>query len=176
MKTRSGQVAKEIVSLVREYDAYISIEKLKNLKCGAVKGKMSKKGRKKVSRIPYRKLKEFLESNCEMLGVGLHVVDAYHTSKWCLHCGAVNPGHSSKNYSIYKCRECALTVNSDRKASLAIAIKSVLERKKTHELTILSSIQISKTQVPVNGLLRPDDVGVFRSVSHKHQPMESPVL
>lgn len=171
VKTRSGQIAKEIVNLAKSYNAYISIEKLKNLK--GRKGQFNKKANRKIDRIPYGKFKEFLKSNCEMFQVPLYEVDAYHTSKWCSHCGAVNNGHQSGNYALYKCKKCGMTVNSDRKASLAIAIKSVLERK-THNLTNLSSIQISKTRVLVNGLLRPNAVGLNQvSVKHLNQPMES---
>lgn len=157
VKTRSGQIAKEIVNLAKSYNAYISIEKLKNLR--ATKGKINKNGRKKINKIPYSKFIEFLKSNSKIFGIPIHEVDPYHTSKWCSRCGAINNGHYSGNYSLYKCSECGLIVNSDRKASLAIAVKSVLERNKTHELTVQSSIQISKTRVSVNGLLRSDAVG-----------------
>ena len=169
VKTRSGQIAKEIVKLAKLYDAYISIEKLENL-IGR-KGQFSKKSNEKINHIPYGKFKEFLKSNCKMLQVPLYEVDAYHTSKWCPCCGAVNNGHHSGNYALYKCK-CGLIVNSDRKASLAIAIKSVLERK-THSLTNLSSIQISKTQVPVNGLLRSDEVDKEVAVQHLNQPRKA---
>lgn len=169
VKTRSGQIAKEIVNLAKRYDAYVAIEKLKSLT--GRKGQFNKKANRKINRIPYGKFKEFLKSNCEMFQVPLYEIDAYHTSKWCPKCGALNKGHQSRNYSLYKCK-CGLIVNSDRKASLAVAIKSVLERNKTHSLTNLSSIQISKTRVPVNGLLRPDDVGIKVAVQHDYQPME----
>lgn len=170
VKTRSGQIAKEIVKLAVKYDAYISIEKLKRLR--GRRGQFNKKANRKINRIPYGKFIEFLKSDCKMFQVPLYEVDAYHTSKWCSKCGALNNGHYSGNYSLYKCRKCGQIVNSDRKASLAVAVKSVLERNKTHELTILSSIQISKTQVSVNGLLRSDDVVSEVAVQHKYQPME----
>ncbi|MBI2579539.1 MAG: IS200/IS605 family element transposase accessory protein TnpB [Candidatus Aenigmarchaeota archaeon] len=174
VKTRSGQIAKEIINLAKSYDAYISVEKLKNVR--GKKGKFNRQANQKISKIPYGKLKEFLKSNCEMFQIPLHEVDAYHTSKWCSRCGAVNRGHTLKNYAIYKCGSCGQTVNSDRKASLAVAVKSVLERNKTRSLTSLSSIQISKARVPVNGLLRSDAVDDLRSVSHNYQPMECHVL
>lgn len=155
VKTRSGQIAKEIVNLAMSYSANIAMEKLKNIR--ARRGKINKKGRKKINRIPYGKFKEFLKSNCEMFQISLHEVDAYHTSKWCSRCGAINRGHQSGNYALYKCKKCGMVVNSDRKASLAVAVKSVLERN-SHSLTTMSSFQISKTQVPVNGLLRPSEV------------------
>ena len=170
VKTRSGQISKEIVNLAIKYNAYISIEKLKNLR--GRRGKFNKKANRKINRIPYGKFIEFLKSNCEMFQIPLYEVDAYHTSKWCPKCGALNNGHYSGNYALYKCG-CGLVVNSDRKASLAVAVKSVLERTKTHELTILSSIQISKTRVPVNGLLRSDDIVNEVAVQHNYQPMES---
>jgi IS605 OrfB family transposase len=152
VKTRSGQIAKEIVNLAKSYNAYIAVEKLKNLR-----KKYNKKANTKINRIPYSKFKQFLKSNCEILQISLYEIDAFHTSKWCPKCGALNSGHHSGNYALYKCK-CGLIMNSDRKASLAIAIKSVLERTKAHELTIPSYIQISNTRVPVNGLLRSDEV------------------
>ena len=162
VKTRSGQIAKEIVNLAIEYEAYISIEKLKNLR--AKRGEMNKSARKKINIIPYGKFKQFLESNCEQLGIPLHTIDAYHTSKWCVQCGALNNGHSS-NYALYRCGKCKFVGNSDRKASMAVAIKSLLERTR-HTLTSNASVQISKSRVPVNGLLRPDDVGIEIAVQH----------
>jgi len=169
VKTRSGQIAKEIVNLAESYDASIAIEKL------SVRGRkhrFDKKANMKINRIPYARFREFLSSNCEQHGVPLHIVDAYHTSKWCPHCGAVNKGHQSGNYALYKCRKCGMVVNSDRKASLAIAIKSVLERT-SQDLTKPCFVQISNTRVPVNGLVRPDAVGSSFAVQHINHPMES---
>ncbi len=171
VKTRSGQIAKEIVLLAKKYNAYISIEKLKNIR--GKRGRFNKSANAKISRIPYFKFKEFLKSNAEQLGIFVQEIDAYHTSKWCPHCGAVNNGHHSGNYSLYKCKDCGLIVNSDRKASLAVAVKSVLERTINHSLNNLDFVQISNTKVPVNGLIRQDDVGLNVAVQHINQPIES---
>jgi IS605 OrfB family transposase len=152
VKNRSGEVAKQITAIAKKYNASIALERL------SIQGrehKFRKKSNRKISLIPYGKFREFLSSNCEEKSIPLQVVDAYHTSKWCPHCGAVNNGHHSGNYSLYKCRVCGLMVNSDRKASLAIAVKSVLERK-TQDLTNPEFFQISNARVPVNGLVRPD--------------------
>ncbi|MBI5347318.1 MAG: IS200/IS605 family element transposase accessory protein TnpB [Candidatus Aenigmarchaeota archaeon] len=51
VKTRSGQIAKEIVNLAKSYDAYISVEKLKNIR--GKKGKFNRKVNQKISKIPY---------------------------------------------------------------------------------------------------------------------------
>jgi transposase len=118
--------------------------------------------KRKINRIPYAKFREFLGSSCEEAGAPLQIVDAYHTSKWCPRCGAVNSGHDSKNYSLYRCR-CGLVVNSDRKASLAVAVKSALERA-SHNVTGFA--QFSGAKVPVSGLVRPHEAGKSGSVSH----------
>jgi len=169
VKTRSGQVAKEIVNLAKSYDASIAIEKLS---LRSRKHRFNKKANRKINKIPYARFREFLTSNCEQFGIPLQFVDAYHTSKWCPHCGAVNKGHHAGNYALYKCKKCGMVVNSDRKASLAIAVKSVLERT-SQDLTKSCFAQISNTRVPVNGLVRPDADGSSFAVQHINRPMES---
>jgi len=166
VKTRSGQLAKEIVNFSKANKAYIALEKLKNIR--GKKRKFIKSANRKINRIPYNKLIQFIASNCEMFQIPIHKVDPYHTSKWCPNCGAVNPGHTSANYSLYKCK-CGFIVNSDRKASLTVAVKSVLERTdkgaRQYE-TKPPTVQFSSTGAPVNGLFRPDDIWVEVAVQH----------
>ena len=167
--TRSGQVAREIVVLAKKYNASVAREK------GNFRSRKHEKNRKanrKINRIPYSKLNGFLASNCEEAIVSNPKVDAYHTSKWCPHCGAVNPGHHSKNYALYRCKTCGLIVNSDRKASLAIAVKSVLERT-VQDVTKPCFVQFSSTRVPVNGLVRPNAAKSGSAVRSTNRPMES---
>ena len=164
VKTRSGQIAKEIVNLAKKFDAGIAIEKLKNIR--GKRGKFNRKANRKINRIPYAKFREFLKSNCELFSVPLQEVDAYHTSKWCPHCGALNNGHHSGNHSLYKCAKCGLSVNSDRKASLAIAVKSVLERTAAWSTDQTAKfVQISNTEAPVNGLFRPDEANLSQAAA-----------
>ena len=160
VKTRSGQVACEVTKLAKRFDAGIAIEKLH-----IRSDRFSKKSNRKINTIPYGRFRESVISNCHVEHIPLHIVDPYHTSKWCSGCGATNDGHHSDNYSLYKCADCGLVVNSDRKASLAVAVKSLLERE-SHSFTNLSSFQISKRRVPVNALLHSDAVGVLGSVNH----------
>jgi hypothetical protein len=119
--------------------------------------------------IPFYQFKQLLVSRCFDKQIPLHIVDSYHTSKWCTHCGAVVDGHSSSNYSLFKCK-CGQIVNSDRKASLAVAVKSLLERSSIQTIT-LEFFQISNRQVPVNGLLRSNEIGCIRAV-HVSQPLD----
>lgn len=163
VNTRSGQVAKEIVNLALKYGASIAIELLT---IRGRKRKFNKKTNRKINRIPHARFREFLRSNCIMLGVPLHEVDAYHTSKWCPHCGAVNKGHSS-NYALYKCK-CGLVANSDRKSSLVIAIKSALVREHSQDSSLFS--QFTRAGVSVNRLFRPHD-GVLSGAVHYTQPL-----
>ncbi|MFH1239783.1 MAG: transposase [Candidatus Diapherotrites archaeon] len=169
VKNRLGEVVRDITEMAIEYNADIAIE---NLKRFSPKGK---RFNKEVMRIPFYSFKQLLESRCFDKNIMLNVVDAYHTSKWCSHCGAVGKGHSS-NYSLFKCKECGQIVNSDRKASLAVAVKSLLERKNqaiNHNLFF----QFTNRQVPVNGLLRQNDEFVSNSAVHlDSSPIESPLL
>jgi len=171
VKTRSGQIAKEIVELAVEYHATVAIEKL------TIRGRkhqFNRSANRKINTIPYAQLRDFLIPNCAEYGVYLDQVDPYHTSKWCPRCGAVNNGHATSNYALYKCKECGLVVNSDRKASHVVSIKSALVREHTQGLTNLFS-QFTRAKVPVNGLFRPDDEVLSFAVHDINPLMESSV-
>ncbi len=146
VKTNIGQMVREIILLAKRYGAgTVSIESLSRFK---------PKGRtfnKKVMTIPFYTFRNTLEARCFDSGITLNRVDAYHTSKWCSRCGAVGEGHDVGNYSLFRCRECGLTTNSDRKASLAVAVKTLLER---NDFPDKKTLQISGRRVPVSGLVR----------------------
>ena len=149
VKNRIGEVVREITEMALRYDADIAIEDLKRF---SPKGK---RFNREVMRIPFLTFKKNLEQRCFDKNITLNIIDAWHTSKFCSRCGAVGKGHSSANYALFRCKECGVVVNSDRKASMNIAIKSLLERRDT---TNHDSFQISNRRVPVNGLIRPDAV------------------
>ncbi len=149
VKNRIGEVVRNITEMALRYDAEISIE---NLKRFSPKGKMFNR---EVMRIPFFTFRKNLMQRCFDKKITLNIVDAWHTSKFCSHCGAVGKGHDSSNYALFRCKECGVVVNSDRKASLNIAIKSLLERRDTINH---NTLQISNRRVPVNGLIRPDAV------------------
>ncbi len=149
VKNRIGEVVKEITEMALRYDADIAIEDLKRF---SPKGK---RFNREVMRIPFFTFKKNLQQRCFDKNIALNIVDAWHTSKFCSHCGAVGKGHSSANYALFRCKECGVKVNSDRQASLNIAIKSLLERRGT---TNHNTLQISNRRVPVNWLIRPDAV------------------
>ncbi|MDI6916620.1 MAG: transposase [Thermoplasmatales archaeon] len=170
VKNRLGEIVKEITDMALKYNADISIENLKRFN---PKGKQFNK---EVMRIPFYKFKQLLISRCFDKQIKVNVVDSWHTSKWCSHCGAVGKGHNGANYSIFKCKECGQIVNSDRKASLSIAVKSLLERKKSSFQDITSErffFQFSHKQVPVSGLMRSNDGFETCAVHNVSTPMES---
>jgi len=169
VKNRLGEIVRDITNMALEFNSDVSIE---NLKRFPSKGR---KFNKEVMRIPFYSFRLLLESRCFDKNITLKVVDAYHTSKWCSHCGAISKGHSS-NYALFKCK-CGQIVNSDRKASLAVAVKSLLERN-TQAINHNLFFQFSKRRVSVNRLLRRNDE-IFNKIAVQHNlktPIENPLL
>jgi len=148
VKTNIGQLVREVVILAKKYGADVSIENLRHFK---------PKGRRfnrKVMTIPFYLFRKTLEARCFDNGITLNKEDAYHTSKWCSHCGAVGKGHDGNVYALFRCRECGQIVNADRKASLAVAVKTLSLRS---GFPNQNTLQISGSRVPVNGLFRVSD-------------------
>ena len=166
VKNRIGEVVRDITNLAIKYDADIAIENLKRF------NPKGKRFNREVLRIPFYQFRKNLESRCLDRNIKLTVVDAYHTSKWCSHCGAVAKSGHSTNYALFKCSNCGQVVNSDRKASLAIAVKSLLVRNE-HAPNQSIFFQSTNRPVSVNGLLRSDAVGSSFAVHELDQPMES---
>lgn len=147
VETNIGQMVAEIIKIAIKHDADIAIENL---------SKFKPKGRKfntKVMGLPFYKFRQILSNRCFDNGIALNKVDSYHTSKWCSHCGAVGNGHA-KNYSLFRCKQCGLEENADRKASLAVAVKTLWERNSNSDQ---NWFQISHRRVPVSGLVRVSD-------------------
>ncbi len=165
VKNRIGEVVRDVTNLALKYDADIVIEDLKRFK---PKGR---KFNKEVLRMPILLFKKTLEARCFDKGITLTTVDAYHTSKWCTHCGAVGKGHSAGNYALFKC-SCGQVVNSDRKASLAIAVKSLVVRNQ-HGSKQTCFFQFTASRVPVIALLRSYEPLVSDAVHPESQVMES---
>ena len=143
-KNAVGEIAKQIHHIADRYESRIIFERLHKFQ--ANKGKNANR---KITLIPFRMLAMNTAIRSVETGIPLGYVDSYHTSKWCSGCGSVNPPHDPKNYAIYRCRSCGLVVNSDRKASLAVAVKKFAERKEY--------FQFSAKRVPVNALYRGDE-------------------
>jgi len=122
-KNAVGEFSKEIHNIAEEYESMIVMERL--TKFPTNKGK---KANRKISLIPFMLLRQRVIVRSVDTGVPLGYVHPYHTSKWCPRCGSVNPPHDKKNYAIYRCSECGLECNSDRKASLTIALKKFVGR------------------------------------------------
>lgn len=169
VKNRIGEVVRDITNLALEYDADIGIE---NLKQFSPKGK---KFNREVLRIPFYLFRTNLEARCFDKNITLHVVDAYHTSKWCSRCGAVAKSGHSSNYALFKC-SCGQVVNSDRKASLAVATKTMLVRE-MHNSNQVCFSQTTSVRADVTQLFRHSDDGFgVCAVHNASTPMECPCL
>jgi IS605 OrfB family transposase len=162
VKNRIGEVVKYITHIAIIYDADIAIENLKKF------NPKGKRFNKEIMRIPFYTFKENLIARCFDKHITLDIVDSWHTSKWCSHCGAVGRGHSHSNYSLFECKKCGLVVNSDRKASVAVAVKSLLERSSSPNQ---EKFLISNRRVSINGLVHSDDVVNEVAVQHISQPI-----
>jgi IS605 OrfB family transposase len=143
-KNAVGEIAKQLHKIAEKYQARIVFERLSKFE--ANKGKNANR---KITLIPFHMLTMNTAIRSVDTGVPMGYVNSYHTSKWCSGCGSVNPPHDSKNYAIYRCGNCKLIVNSDRKASLAVAVKKFAERKEY--------FQFSAKRVPVNALFRGNE-------------------
>jgi transposase len=169
VRNKIGEVVRDITNLAREFDADIAVEGL---------SRFTPKGRKynrEVLRMPFNLFARNLEARCLDKSIHLGDLDAYHTSKWCSHCGAVAAsGHTSANYALFRCQKCGQEVNSDRKASLAIAVKSLLVRKEIENGSRRwGFFQFTRRPVPVNGLMRSDEGAGPGAVRHTPAPRES---
>jgi IS605 OrfB family transposase len=170
VKNRIGEVVRDITDLARKFGADIVVEELR---------RFTPRGRnfnREVLRIPFYLFRRTLEARCFDKGIRLNAVDAFHTSRWCSHCGAVAKSGHSVNYALFRCPRCGQTVNSDRKASLAIAVKSLLVRNKSrHEETLNrgASFQFTSRPAPVNGLLRSNEEHGSSAVQPEPTPRES---
>jgi len=152
-KNAVGEISKQIHEIAEKYQAKIVFERLHKFE--ANKGKTFNR---KVTLLPFKMLAMTVAIRSVDTGVPMGYVDSYHTSKWCSGCGSVNPPHDSRNYAIYRCGNCGLVVNSDRKASLAVAVKKFAERKEY--------FQFSAKRVPVNALFRGDESNAIQATEN----------
>jgi len=152
-KNAVGEISKQIHEIAEKYEARIVFERLHKFEANK-----SKAFNRKVTLIPFHMLTMTTAIRSVDTGVPMGYVDSYHTSKWCSGCGSVNPPHDSSNYAIYRCGNCGLVVNSDRKASLAVAVKKFAERKEY--------FQFSAKRVPVNALFRGDESNVIQATEN----------
>lgn len=120
-------------------------------------------------RIPFFTFRKNLVQRYFDKNITLNVVDAWHASKLCNHCGAVGKGHGSGNYALFRCKECGAVVNSDRHASLNIAIKPLLERR-GHKPNQSDFVQISNRRVTINGPIWHSDGVAGSSATVPHNP------
>jgi IS605 OrfB family transposase len=152
-KNAVGEIAKQIHQIADRYEARIIFERLHKFTANK-----NKKANRKISLIPFKMLQMNNIVKSIDTGIPLGYVDSYHTSKWCSGCGSVNLPHDPNNYAIYRCGNCRLVVNSDRKASLAVAVKKFAERKEY--------FQFSAKRVPVNALYRGYDGNVAQATEN----------
>jgi IS605 OrfB family transposase len=121
VRTRLWEISNQIVSLAKEFNANIVIERLKHLR--KRRKEWSKKSRRKVNRIPYGFLKHALKNVAERGGVIIEEIKSNYTSQTCPRCGHVSK-ENWRRYSYFKCIRCGYEADRDRVASLNIALRA----------------------------------------------------
>ncbi len=120
-KTRSKQVAHEIMNLARRYNAFVAIEDLKNLNHARGGGR---KGNRKAKRLPYSRLRAALESVASQDERLVVLVHPRGMSQECSRCAS----SGIRRRAVFGCRSCGYLGNADRNASVNIARRAALQR------------------------------------------------
>jgi IS605 OrfB family transposase len=119
VKTRSEQVAWEVVKIAKQFNGMIAIENIRNLRS-------RNKGRKVngiINRIPYGYFFKSLGNICIRELIKIIRVEAKHTSQGCPICNTID--RRNLKGRIFKCIKCGRIVNRDRNASLNISLSAI---------------------------------------------------
>ncbi len=167
VKTNLWQLANDLVTFARNYQANIAIERLHHLR--KRKGQWTKKSRKKTNRIPYSLFRQTLQHVATQEGVFITEINPHYTSQACPRCG-----HTSKKnwrgYSYFCCKICGSEAHRDRVASMNLA-------KRANQL-FQSRVQSSPFRnVAVNPRVLEDEKGISpvlsQTVSWSSKPLNS---
>jgi len=162
VKTRSEQIAWQVVKLAKEFDAMIAIENIKNLR-GRNKGR---KVNGIISRIPYGIFFRTVENICVRESIKIIKVPAKHTSQECAICHTID--RKNRKGRLFRCVRCGRILSADRNASLNIALGATQIAYQPY-----LSGQYTKSGESVNTLVSPNEVDSSSSVNHNYQHTES---
>ncbi|MHA1626603.1 MAG: IS200/IS605 family accessory protein TnpB-related protein, partial [Candidatus Asgardarchaeia archaeon] len=118
VKTRIWQIVSEIIKLARENYATIVIEDIKHLRVR--KGKINKKARRKINRIPYGFFRFALEHKAIQEGIKVIAINPKYTSQTYPRCGK---RRKSTQHNYFRCK-CGFEANRDRVASQKICLRA----------------------------------------------------
>ena len=100
------KIAKDIVDEAEKHNAIIAI--------GNLNGVRNNKGRKvnrKVSTMPFYRLKEYVKYKALERGIAVIEVSELNTSKQCSRCGSMNAKRPSQG--VFICKDCGYQINGD---------------------------------------------------------------
>jgi IS605 OrfB family transposase len=159
--TRMWQIANEIVSLAKTFNANIAIERLRHLR--KRRGEWGKKSTRKTNRIPYGFFRHALRHIAEREGVAILEVKPNYTSQTCPRCGHVGK-ENWRGYVYFKCVKCSYEADRDRVASLNIAVRA------THIADPKGQTPLGNA--PVNGhVLKDERCGKWHQTTSSFKPM-----
>lgn len=149
-KTRTEQIAWQVIRLAKEYKCNIAIE---NLHFRA--SKFSKKVNRQINLIPYRKFRFALYNIAVREQILIKEIRAEYTSQMCSRCGHISKSNR-RNYKQFRCIKCGFECNSDRNASVNIARRAGIAIRPKANFA-----QIPVSQVSVDTPLHSNDtVGI----------------
>ncbi|MFB1064858.1 RNA-guided endonuclease InsQ/TnpB family protein [Natrinema sp. H-ect4] len=86
---------------------------------------------KRLHRLPFRKLQQFLKYKSEWSGVPVEYVDAEYTSQRCPLCG--DSDNTTRRSHRFKCPNCSHQDHADRNASINIAFRAAATFETSHD-------------------------------------------
>ncbi|MCW3136723.1 MAG: transposase [Canidatus Methanoxibalbensis ujae] len=161
--TRCWQIAHQIVDFAELYNAFIAIENLSYLCRANGNGKSNRK----TKRMPYAKFRVALKTVAGQNGILVMTVSPKNTSKICSRCGCIGIRKDK-----FICPQCGYEANSDRNASVNIAIRAGLN---FHSNSHFFKAQSPDGNLAVNpGVFTHDGVGLRCLQHHGSLPMQAP--
>jgi IS605 OrfB family transposase len=111
-------LSKQIVGSVMPGGTVV-LENLTDIRKGK---KATKKFNRRVHGWSFAQLKRFVVYKAEAVGVRVELIDPRHTSQTCSSCGHQHRSNR-RSQSLFKCRQCAFTLNADLNAARNIRAK-----------------------------------------------------
>ncbi|WP_456487974.1 RNA-guided endonuclease InsQ/TnpB family protein, partial [Candidatus Alkanophaga liquidiphilum] len=120
------KIAKDIVDEAERNNAIIAV--------GSLNGVRNNKGRKvnrKVSTMPFYRLKEYVKYKALERGIAVIEVPEFNTSKQCSRCGSMN----TKRRGVFICKDCGYQINADVNGA-----KNIMKRAMGYMLTVGAAV------------------------------------
>ncbi len=127
MKDLDHKISRKVVNYALKNKLKIVVEKLKNIRLGAIKGKGSRVGNRLVNSWSFYRLQNFIEYKSKELGIPFEKINPHYTSQECSYCTIIGKREkesfvcNNKHCCVYKTKR-----NADVNAAFNIGKRSLL--------------------------------------------------